>query len=77
MAWLKPSSILYAVELKWTGGAILLGAGGLTFIYDTAVFSNYSGAISDPDSDGGKARVLLKKRASSFLQPQRASGWCT
>jgi hypothetical protein len=35
--------------------------GGLTFIYDSAVFSNYSGAVANPDSDGGKARVLLKK----------------
>jgi len=35
--------------------------GGLNFIYDTAVFSNYSGAVSNPDSDGGKARALLKQ----------------
>ncbi len=35
--------------------------GGLTFIHDSAVFSNYSGAIANPDSDGGRARALLKK----------------
>jgi hypothetical protein len=44
---------------------------GLTFIYDTAIFSNYSGAISDPDSDGGKARVLLKK--AGFELPAAAA----
>jgi hypothetical protein len=35
--------------------------GGLSFIYDTAVFSNYSGASANPDSDGGKTRSLLKQ----------------
>jgi hypothetical protein len=35
--------------------------GSLTFIYDTAVFSDYSGMSTNPDSDGGKARALLKK----------------
>lgn len=35
--------------------------GGLTFIYDTAVFSDYAGAKNQPDSDAAKARALLKK----------------
>jgi hypothetical protein len=35
--------------------------GGLTFIYDTAAFSDYAGAQGNPESDGAKARVLLKK----------------
>jgi hypothetical protein len=37
--------------------------GGLNFIYDTAVFVNYSGAVANPDSDGGKTRNMLKKAA--------------
>jgi hypothetical protein len=34
---------------------------GLTFIYDTAVFSDYAGTKSQPDSDAAQARSLLKK----------------
>jgi hypothetical protein len=35
--------------------------GGLSFIYDTAVFSDYAGAKGNPESDGAKARAMLKK----------------
>jgi hypothetical protein len=45
--------------------------GGLKFIHDTAVFANYSGAIANPDSDGGKARALLKK--AGFELPAAAA----
>jgi hypothetical protein len=34
---------------------------GLPFIYDTAVFSDYAGTKSQPDSDAAQARSLLKK----------------
>jgi hypothetical protein len=40
--------------------------GGLNFIYDTAVFSDYAGANTDPASDGGKARTLLKNAGLKF-----------
>ncbi len=40
--------------------------GGLTFIYDTAVFSDYAGANGNPDSDGAKARAMLKKSGLVF-----------
>ena len=40
--------------------------GGMTFIYDTAVFSNYAGANGNPDSDGAKARAMLKKAGLVF-----------
>ena len=45
--------------------------GGLPFIYDTAVFSNYAGAVANPDSDGGKARTLLKR--AGFELPAAAA----
>jgi hypothetical protein len=35
--------------------------GRLTFIYDTAAFSDYAGAKSNPGSDAAKTRTLLKK----------------
>lgn len=40
--------------------------GGLGFIHDSAVFSDYAGANKNPDSDGGKARALLKKSGLVF-----------
>ena len=40
--------------------------GGLSFIHDSAVFSDYAGANKNPDSDGGKARALLKKSGMVF-----------
>lgn len=40
--------------------------GGLTFVYDTAVHSDYANANTNPDSDGGKARALLKKAGLAF-----------
>jgi hypothetical protein len=40
--------------------------GGLNFIYDTAVFADYAGANTDPASDGGKARALLKNGGITF-----------
>jgi hypothetical protein len=40
--------------------------GGLSFIHDSAVFSDYAGANRDPDSDGGKARSLLTKSGMGF-----------
>jgi hypothetical protein len=39
---------------------------GLAFIYDTAVFSNYAGANGNPESDGAKARTMLKKAGLFF-----------
>lgn len=40
--------------------------GGLSFIYDTAVFSDYAGAKGNPESDGAKARAMLKKAGLVF-----------
>ncbi|HZI57476.1 MAG TPA: hypothetical protein VFF39_11910 [Verrucomicrobiae bacterium] len=40
--------------------------GGLSFIHDSAVFSDYAGANKNPDSDGGKARALLRKSGMVF-----------
>lgn len=40
--------------------------GGLSFIHDSAVFADYAGANKNPDSDGGKARTLLKKSGMAF-----------
>ena len=35
--------------------------GGLAFVYDTMVYSDYAGGNANPDSDGGKARTLFKQ----------------
>jgi len=40
--------------------------GGIGFIHDSAVFSDYAGANKNPDSDGGKARALLRKSGMGF-----------
>lgn len=40
--------------------------GGMSFIYDTAVFADYAGAKGNPESDGAKARAMLKKAGLVF-----------
>lgn len=40
--------------------------GDLSFIYDTAVFADYAGAKGNPESDGAKARAMLKKAGLVF-----------
>ena len=37
-----------------------LEAGGLTFVHDTRIFSDYAGGSSNPQSDSGKTRELFK-----------------
>jgi hypothetical protein len=44
--------------------------GGLTFICDTKVYTDYAGLRPDPESDGGKGRSLLASRG--FLLPRAA-----
>ena len=44
----------------------IIDLGGLSFIYDAAVFADYAGAKGNPESDGAKARAMLKKAGLVF-----------
>ena len=45
--------------------------GGLQFIYDVQAFSDYSGAVQDPRSDGGAIVALLAKH--NLARPARVA----